>query len=254
MIFDGKKFAGEIEKILRDEVIKLGKRLKLVTIVDPANPASVTYTNLKAAMAARLGVDFEIQKSNNKSQIKSKIQKLNVDSDVDGIMVQMPFPNAKFLIDLIDPRKDIDGLREDSPYKPAVVRAICEILISNFEFLNKSQAPKSKTQICVVGSKGFVGSRLMRELPGAVGMDKGDFDPSVLLRASVIVSATGQAGLIKPDMVKEGVVAIDVGYPKGDFDPEVVKKTAFFTPVPGGVGPVTVVMLFKNLVDAVLLE
>src|SRR3990172_10918346 len=169
MVFDGRAFAGEIEKRLGDEVIKLGKKLKLVTIVDPANPASVTYTNLKAAMAARLGVQFSIynlQFTNN-----FQIEELNKDPAVDGIMVQMPYPNAKFLIDLIDPRKDIDGLREDSPYKPAVVRAICEILISNFEFLNKSQAPKSKTQICVVGSKGFVGSRLMRELPGAVGMD-----------------------------------------------------------------------------------
>ena len=80
-------------------------------------------------------------------------------------------------------------------------------------------------------------------------MDKDDFDPSTLLRADVVISATGQAGIIKPDMIKEGVIAIDVGYPKGDFDPEVAKKASFFTPVPGGVGPVTVAMLFANLLN-----
>jgi methylenetetrahydrofolate dehydrogenase (NADP+)/methenyltetrahydrofolate cyclohydrolase len=82
-------------------------------------------------------------------------------------------------------------------------------------------------------------------------MDKEDFDPSTLLRADVVVSATGMASLIHGYMVKDGIVAIDVGYPRGDFDPGVAKKASFFTPVPGGVGPVTVAMLFANLVDLV---
>ena len=64
----------------------------------------------------------------------------------------------------------------------------------------------------------------MRGLPNAIGMDKDDFDPSALLGADVVISATGQAGIIKPEMVKEGVIAIDVGYPRGDFDPEVAQK------------------------------
>ncbi|MEK7198960.1 MAG: hypothetical protein AAB212_03445 [Bacteroidota bacterium] len=78
-------------------------------------------------------------------------------------------------------------------------------------------------------------------------MDKEDFDPSTLLRADVIISATGQAGLIKA--VKDGAICIDLGFPKGDFDPELAQKASFFTPVPGGVGPVTVACLFENLLS-----
>ena len=152
----------------------------------------------------------------------------------------MPFLDKEtddFLINKIDLRKDIDGLRKGSPFKPAVVRAVLEIL-------------PTKDNVVVVGAKGQVGSRLVKEL-GAVGMDRKNFDPSTLLGADVIISCTGQAGLIKPEMVKEGVVAIDVGYPKGDIDPGVALKARFFTPVPGGVGPVTVACLMENLVESI---
>ena len=252
MIFDGRRYAWEIEKRLRDEVIKLGKKLKLVTIVDPANPASVTYTNLKAAMAARLGVQFSIynlQFTNN-----FQIEELNKDPAVDGIMVQMPYPNAKFLIDLIDLKKDIDGLREGSPYKPAVVRAVLEILNTSplTPLLNLGEGNK-RGEVVVIGSRGFVGRRLVGELK-CDGMDKEDFDSEKLKNADVIISCTGQENLIGGSMVKNGFLAIDVGYPRPEFTSDALAKASFYTPVPGGVGPVTVVMLFKNLVDAVLLE
>ena len=94
----------------------------------------------------------------------------------------------------------------------------------------------------------------MRELK-CEGMDKEDFPTSSgragLRRAGVVISCTGQAGLITGEMVKNGFMAIDVGYPKPEFTPEALAKARFYTPVPGGVGPVTVVMLFKNLVECV---
>jgi methylenetetrahydrofolate dehydrogenase (NADP+)/methenyltetrahydrofolate cyclohydrolase len=199
------------------------------------------YTNIKARKAREMGVDIEAISQLTIADAAEKIQMMNGDSTVDGIMVQLPYSNSQILIDLIDPKKDVDGLRKDSSFKPAVVRAVMEILtrevkISQYE------------GVMVVGNRGEVGGRLQKEL-GCLGMDREDFPTSIekLLRASVVISATGQSGLIHPGMVKEGVVAIDVGYPKGDFDPEVAKKAAFFTPVPGGVGPVTVVMLFANL-------
>ncbi|OGC93224.1 hypothetical protein A2899_00215 [Candidatus Amesbacteria bacterium RIFCSPLOWO2_01_FULL_49_25] len=255
MVISGKKLAWEIEEKLRSQVQaateKLGRRPKLVTIVDPGNLASMTYTNLKAKMAERLGVEFLIYNPSagragfqftNNSQIIKFINDLNADASVDGIMVQVPYLNSNFLINLINSKKDVDGLREDSPFTPAVVRAVLTIL--------NSQTP-NPSNIMIVGSRGFVGRKLLKNLPGAVGMDREDFNPEKLKIADVIISCTGQAGLIKPEMVKEGVFAIDVGYPKGDFDSEVEKKAAFFTPVPGGVGPVTVVMLFVNLLYAV---
>lgn len=104
-------------------------------------------------------------------------------------------------------------------------------------------------EVVIVGSKGEVGRRLLKLLPMAVGIDKED-SLDILKSADTIISATGQEGLITPDMAKDGVVAIDLGFPKGDFAPEVAQKASFFTPVPGGVGPVTVVSLFENLLDS----
>lgn len=221
MTFDGKKFAEEI-------ISKLPKKkAKLAIFLDPENVSGAKYVQKKMEMARRLGVEVVVNRT---------------DGDENGIMVQMPHPDAENLIAQIPPEKDVDGLREDSPYQPAVVRAVISVLSAQCSVLWDKK-------ICVIGCNGFVGRKLMQAFPDAVGMDKEDFDPERSRRADVVISCTGRAGLIKPDMVKDGVVAIDIGYPKGDFDPEVAKKASFFTPVPGGVGPVTVVMLFANLLE-----
>lgn len=261
LVFNGKEFAQNEVKRLRDEVIKLekklGRKLKLVTMYNPEHEPSRIYTEIKAKMAEELGILFEkFEIPNPKSQIniKSHIQKLNEDQRVDGIIIQMPlfgFRNLDLEIaNAIASGKDVDGLRKESGVMPATVRAVLEILNSKFEDPNKFQIPNSKIKILVVGNRGLVGSRLQDEL-NCEGMDEGDFRPELLKKADIIISATGVAKLINGQMVKDGVVAIDVGYPKGDFDRGVAKKASFFTPVPGGVGPVTVIMLFANLVELV---
>lgn len=234
MVFDGKKFA---EKILADLP---RKEAKLVVLLDPANESGARYVDQKKKFGERIGVEVEVV--NNWK---------DVDMEADGIMIQLPFPNSKFLIDLIDLKKDVDGLREDSPYKPATVRAVLEILKEAGSFTSVQD-----DRVVVIGSKGEVGRRLVNELRimnyELWEMDKDDFDVEKIKLVGVVISCTGVAGLIKPEMVKEGVVCIDVGYPKGDFDPAVAAKASFFTPVPGGVGPVTVAMLFKNLLEGCL--
>ncbi len=231
MIFDGRQFAAKIELELKEKISLLSVKPKLVVILDPNNPASVTYTNLKEKFAKRIGVEFE------RGDI-AKLSEYNADTRVNGIIIQLPYPESDNYINLIDSAKDVDGLRQDSKYMTAVVRAVKAI--SN-----------TSGQVVVVGNKGFVGKKLMAEFPQATGMDKDNFDPSALLRARIIISATGQPGLIRSDMIKDGVVAIDLGYPVGDFAPEVAEKASVFTPVPGGVGPVTVAMLFQNLLDSI---
>jgi methylenetetrahydrofolate dehydrogenase (NADP+)/methenyltetrahydrofolate cyclohydrolase len=252
-IFDGRGFAKKIEEGLPKDTGK-----KLAVIVDSENFAGMKYVEAKRKVGERLGIEFEIQNSNDKAQLKLKIQSWNKDDKVGGIMIQMPYPNSQSLIDLIDPSKDVDGLREDSPFLPAAVRAVVEILRHSFNSFKDTPCKRARSilEVAVVGDKGMVGSRLLRALPArlsmlalrVVGMDKEDFDPEMIKKADVVISATGQAGLIKPEMVKRGVIAIDVGFPVGDFDLGVAQRAAFFTPVPGGVGPVTVVMLFKNLI------
>lgn len=254
LVFDGRKFAREIEERL--------PRIKatLAVLLDPKNDAGVRYVKMKKGMADRLGIEMRIFD-------KPEIEKWNTDVSVNGIVIQLPFPNSDKLIKLIDPKKDVDGLREDSLYRPAVVRAILAVLGSLQEDLLQKE-------VCVVGSRGFVGRRLMRELriPFDIlrlrsgqalragtnyelrGVDKDDFDLEKVKKADVVISATGQAGLINGSMVKGGFVAIDVGYPKAEFTHSALLRASFFTPVPGGVGPVTVAMLFKNLLEKVHLR
>mgnify|MGYP001579145374 CR=1 FL=1 len=218
MKFDGKKFAEDI-------ISKLPKKkAKLAIFLDPSNVSGAKYVEKKVEVGKRLGVEIVMNK---------------IDGDEDGIVVQLPHPHAKELIANIPPEKDVDGLREDSPYLPAVVRAVKEIL------------KNSPGEVLVVGSKGFVGRKLMQVFPDAVGMDKDDFDLERSRRASVIISATGQKHLIDSDMVRDGFIAIDVGYPEAEFTPEALAKASFYTPVPGGVGPVTVAMLFQNLLESI---
>lgn len=250
-IFDGKKYAGKV----LEELGGKAAGLKIVTMYDPENLASRVYTEIKEKTALKLGVEFEkISITGGRWPNNDLIFKLNEDKTVDGIMIQMPLGtgNDKELIDLIDLRKDVDGLNPKSGVMPATVRAVLEILKYS---LNNAPHPPLNLRggdILVVGNKGLVGSRLQAELK-CEGMDKDDWDPTSLklCGASVVISATGIASLINGQMVKKGVIAIDVGYPKGDFDPSIALKAGFFTPVPRGVGPVTVAMLFANLVDLV---
>lgn len=223
MIFDGKKFAEEI-------IAKLPrKKAKLAIFLDPENASGAKYVQKKIELAKRLGIEIVMNK---------------IDGSENGIMVQLPHPHARELISQIPPEKDVDGLKEDGLYLPAVVRAVKEVLLSLQEDLLQKK-------IVVVGAKGFVGRKLMQAFPEAVGMDKDDFDPERSRRADVIISATGQAGLITGSMVKKGFVAIDVGYPEAEFAPDALAKASFYTPVPGGVGPVTVAMLFTNLLNSI---
>lgn len=238
MIFDGKSFARKIIEDLK----KLKTQKKLVVIYNPDHKPSRIYTNIKEKVARELGVEFEkiqIDKFTN-SQIKDKIQNSNKDDLVNGIMVQVPLGNRDLeleIIGLIDLKKDVDGLRGDSPYLPAVVRAVQTVLSAKCQVLGKS--------ICIIGSKGFVGKKLMQVFPMAIGMDKINYEASKIKDFDIVISATGIANLISD--VKPGAVCIDVGYPNGDFAPSTALKASFYTPVPGGIGPVTVACLFQNL-------
>jgi methylenetetrahydrofolate dehydrogenase (NADP+) / methenyltetrahydrofolate cyclohydrolase len=263
MIFDGKKFAGGIEQEIKVKVAGMDRKPKLVTFYDANDIGSRVYTNVKEKKAGELGILFEkILNSNveDPNKLKILISQLNRDPSVDGVMVQLPMEGSRELIEAIDPDKDVDGLREDSPFMPATVRAVMEILkTSPFSFPSPNFSRSSWLrrrrgaggEVVVVGNKGMVGKKLVKILSAqcsVLGMDKDDFNSDLLKTADFIISATGQAGLIKPEMIKAGAVCIDVGYPRGDFDPEVAMNASFLTPVPGGVGPVTVEMLFANLV------
>lgn len=258
IVFDGKNFATTKESELKLRVEKLPHSPKLVSILVGNDKASLLYTNLKEKAAKKVGINFIIKKfpdTTTPEKLISEIEKLNNDTKVNGLMVQLPLPanlktKTKKILNTIDKNKDVDGHRANSKFMPAAVRAVKEIL----EFAVKDLAYTGK-KAAVVGGKGVVGAKIVELLE-----DKGykvcvcDKDTrdlyAKLTNVDLIVSATGTEGLIKAEMVKEGVIAIDVGAPVGDLDPKIGEKAIFYTPVPGGVGPVTITCLLENLVSA----
>jgi len=253
-IFDGKKFASQKE----EELKALGRHPKLVSILVGNDPASKLYVMLKKKFAERVGAILEIKEFDRASadEIENYIKSVNTDGSVNGVMIQLPLPenlkdDTQKLIDAIDPKKDVDGLRSDSPYLHPTSKAVVQII---------KESERLGGIVCVVGATGMVGRPLVNDLKKK-GYDVIECDSKTLnlnketLKADIIVSATGVPKIIKEDMVREGAVVIDVGSPKGDVDFEGVSKRAgFITPVPGGVGPVTISCLLENLMQSVSVD
>lgn len=265
IIFDGRTFAAEKERILLIRVLGLKSRgvyPKLASIVVGNSPASQLYVSLKKKAAERIGaeVDIYLIKENSKLEdLLLLIKTLNEDKTVYGIMIQMPLPatisNFKFqILNSIAPEKDVDGLRADSTFLHPTSKAVMEII----EEAKKDIPLKGNPcKVVVVGATGMVGIPLVKELREqkykVIGCDSttlADTLKGTTLQADIVISATGIPGLIKGDMVKENSILIDVGSPNGDFSPVALDKSAFYTPVPGGVGPVTISCLLENLVSA----
>lgn len=257
-IIDGKVLAEKLGKELADKIGQLKERPLVVSILIGNDPNSLLYTQMKQKKAEEFNIDFLPMKFPVKSSfdnVARQIQKLNDSNEVKGIMIQLPVPkdfllnlHKTDLINLIDSKKDIDGMREDSPFLSATVKGVMKILEElNLEYEN--------LVFGVVGSEGEVGKPLVGELSekgakGILRLDKRnpDCDLNDLKKADVVISCTGVQGLVDADMVKDGVIAIDVGL--GDFDPEVYKKASMYTPKYGGVGPLTIISLMENILEA----
>ncbi len=271
-IFDGKAFAAEKERGLKARVIELksiGISPKLVAIITQRDPASMLYVRLKKKAAERIGVEMEVFEVFSSRRdyhfLLNLIGSFNRDTTVHGIMVQLPLakrflPYQKKILNAISPAKDVDGLSSESPFLPATVKAVVSII----EEASRVVLLRKPPPVFIVGSQGAVGSALMKELKKqhylVTGFDKrprADWRdlwgvPSFMsLKADVVVSATGTPGIITAKHVAKGAAVIDVGSPLGDVRfKEVKAKASFITPVPGGVGPVTIVSLLENTLAA----
>jgi len=272
MIIDGEKIAREREVKLAEKVNQLkqkGISLKLVSLVMSEDEAGLLYSKLKKEASDRVGIVFKMMVFDDlrsEKMIKA-LDDLSGDDQVQGVMIQRPgyswakgrgmereeFERVwKKRVEQIKREKDVDGLREDSNFSLGAVKAI-EMILENHKL------ECGRIQVCdvvVVGSGGMVGRKLIRKLKQkgvkVTGVHSGDKDlEQKTLKADWLVTATGRKGLITDQMVKKGAGVIDVGWPKGDvkFD-EVSKKAKVITPVPGGIGPITVVCLLENLVDS----
>lgn len=246
--FDGNKEAERMALFLEESERVLGKSL-VIFQCDGRTDESM-YVKLKHEMGERLGVLVNVVFAKDKEELKEMLIEANNDETVDGILVQLPIIGTEReeldkILTSINPDKDVDGLNPKSRFVPAVVRAVEKIL----EIFKISE----DDEIALVGAKGSVGVRLAKRMKDinleVDGFDKGD-DLSKLKDYDVIISSTGVAGLIKAEMVSDKFVGIDLGYPKADFSKEAIEKASLITPVPGGIGPMTIVSLYENLADA----
>lgn len=261
IIFNGKKWAELEAGELKNRVLMLKENYqvtpKLVTILVGDDPASKLYAKLKKNKAEEIGVKFVTVyfEDTDKTSLIKLIEKYNIDASVHGIMVQLPLPKSlriykEEIIDSIDPKKDVDGLREYSPYVHPTSKAVISII-------EQSTGVNMDDTIVVVGSHGMVGKPLVRELTKigykVLEANKNTKDlAKITKQGDIVVSAVGKPNLITGEMIKNGAAIVDVGSPKGDFEFEsVLKKASFITPVPGGVGPLTIAKLFENLVASV---
>lgn len=251
VIFDGTKEAERMASFLEENERVLGRSLMILQCDGMTSES--TYVRLKREMGERLGAVVTVQFAVDKEELKELLAESNRDETVDGILIQLPIlgadrDEAEQVLSSINPKKDIDGLNPKSSFIPAVVRAV-ERTLDIFKI-------SEDDRVAVVGAKGTIGSRLVSHLRvlniPAEELDKGD-DLGRLRDFDVIITATGVEGLIEGDMVSEGFTGIDLGFPKAEFTREAIEKASLITPVPGGIGPMTVVALFENLADADLI-
>lgn len=258
MILYGNPVAEKIYLSIEKDIKKLTFKPFLAVILVGEDRASCTYVKVKEKKATKLGLGFQLYHFSGLSrqnQILDLIDELNNQNSVSGVVVQLPLPagfDAERILHSINPKKDIDGLSSKNP--PPTATAILEILkFYSIDYLKKT--------IVLAGHGKLVGEPLEKILK-AEGVDPIVCDSktanlkSITLRADILVSATGMPDLIKADMVRPDTVVIDAGTAEsngkmaGDVSEEVYGKVQSYSPMPGGVGPVTVACLMKNLAEA----
>lgn len=280
-ILDGKKLSQQIKEEIKQAVSlrkEKGEKIPHLAAVLVGNDgASLTYVGSKVRSCEQVGFKstlIRLESAITEDALLKKIKELNDDDTLDGYIVQLPLPKhideEKILL-AVDPKKDVDGFHpsnfgrmalEMDSFIPATPFGIMEML-------RRNEVDISGKHCVVIGRSHIVGrpiSILMSQKgnPGnatvTLAHSRTKNIEQLTQKADIIVSALGIPEFLKGDMVKEGVIVIDVGitrvpdasHPKGyvikgdvDFD-EVSKKSSYITPVPGGVGPMTIAMLLKN--------
>jgi len=272
-LLKGKDIAVKIKENLKSEIESFKQKPKLASIQVGENAASSVYIKAQMRVAESLGVEYELKTLDagiTQEKLLGEIKKLNQDKSVSGIIVQLPLPKGidhKRIVASIDPGKDAEGMHPenlghvllgDTRLAPCTAQAAMELIESTGVKLYGKEA-------VIVGHSEIVGKPLSLLLLNkfvtttvchiATG-ERGTL-PEHVKKAEILVVAVGKAELVKGDWVKEGAIVIDVGINKvgdklvGDVEFEKAKeKAAFITPVPGGVGPLTVTMLMRNVVNA----
>lgn len=281
MLIDGKKISEDIKKEIAQEVEKMiergEKRPHLAAILVGHDGGSETYVAAKVKACEQCGFKSTLIRYEDdvtREELLSAIDRLNRDEDIDGFIVQLPLPkhiNEQEIIEAIDYRKDVDGFHPINVGRmsiglPCFLSATPAGIV---ELLKRYNVPTKGARCVVLGRSNIVGKPVAQLM-----MQKGESANATVTvchsatknikeicrEADIIIAALGQPGFVTEDMVKDGATIIDVGTTRvpdatrksgfrlrGDVDFEkVADKCAYITPVPGGVGPMTIVSLMRN--------
>jgi methylenetetrahydrofolate dehydrogenase (NADP+)/methenyltetrahydrofolate cyclohydrolase len=270
MIIDGKKSALALKNQIAGEIKRTNKVLGLGTILVGDDPGSVAYVEGKHRDCAEVGIKsirVNLPATASQIEIVNAVNDLNRNLQCTGFIVQLPLPksvNVQKVLAQIDPKKDADGLHPanlgnlvlaNNSIIPCTPKAILSLL-------NEYQVNLVGAKVLIIGRGTTVGRPLsillsQKECNATVTLaHTGTKNLSELLLSSdIIITAIGIPHFIKPEMIKSGVVVIDVGITRtasgllGDVDPNISDKASIFSPMPGGVGPMTRAMLLSNLVE-----
>ncbi|MDR1027332.1 MAG: bifunctional 5,10-methylenetetrahydrofolate dehydrogenase/5,10-methenyltetrahydrofolate cyclohydrolase [Rickettsiales bacterium] len=250
MILDGKTLADKIAAGLNGRGPRSGSGASLAVILVGDNPASEKYVKMKGARAREVGIDFQLSRFDATAAESEIIEAIRgaAAAGSDGIMVQLPLPAAfdtRRILAAIPPEKDVDGLTGRGPFMPATVAGIAR-LIEHYKIKTDGAVA------VVVGRSAIVGR------PAAAMLT--DKNATVILchshtrdlahwtrQADIIVAATGTDNLITADMVKDGAVLIDAAR---DIESAAFARASAYTPHIGGVGPMTIISLIENTLEA----
>ena len=278
VILDGKALAAKLKEDIKEQVAALkgeGVAPKLAVILVGDDPASQVYVRNKKRDCEEVGIisqSITLPADTGREELVGIIKSLNADSSVHGILVQLPLPyglDGTEITQLIAPEKDVDAfsyynvgriMTGDYSFVPCTPAGCMELI--------KLSGVAVEGKNCVViGRSNIVGkpmAMLLMQANGTVTVchSRTANLADITRRADILVAAIGRAGFVTGDMIKEGAVVIDVGINRcedgklrGDCDfDSCAAKASFITPVPGGVGPMTRVMLLKNTINAAIIQ
>jgi methylenetetrahydrofolate dehydrogenase (NADP+)/methenyltetrahydrofolate cyclohydrolase len=271
LILDGKKLAALIEEELKTRVANLinktGKKPILATILVGDNPASITYVRMKGNDCLRVGMEslkIEMPERTSTQELIAKIQELNTNPDVQGILLQHPVPSHIDELECFNTialEKDVDGVNTASFGKMAMGQKAfySATPLAILTILKYYHIPMQGKEAVVVGRSPILGKPVAMMLLNenatvTICHSKTKALPKVVKRADIVVAAVGKAKFIRSEWIKPGAVVIDAGYNPGnvgDTDLEAIQHVAgAYTPVPGGVGPMTRISLLRQTVEA----
>lgn len=275
-ILDGKQTASDIKAELATAVAELtaqGRKPGLGTVLVGDDPGSHSYVGGKHRDCAEVGIEsirVDLPETATQADVEAAIADLNAAPECTGYIVQLPLPKGldqQRILELMDPAKDADGLHPLNLGRlvlgaPAPLPCTPQGIV---ELLRRYDVEIDGAEVCVIGRGVTVGRPLgllltRRSENATVTLTHtGTRDMNAhIAQADIVVAAAGVPALIKPESIKPGAAVLDVGITRtdagmvGDVDPAVAEVAGYLAPMPGGVGPMTRVMLLKNVVEAAL--